>query len=103
MSVNHQYPRRFEAEKNRAVADAQNLRRKIDDIDNLDNDDPSSRSKRQRTGTRIKEQFVYQAGHKFSLIHSLWVHHDMDLFDTDLDETYNEVERFENSDMLAQG
>ena len=90
------------------------LRRKLSDITNDDNGTPH-RSKRRRNrssspdsqdedvGSRANDTFVYQAGHKFFLVHGPWIHLGEDLFETEFDETYNAAERFENDESKAQG
>lgn len=90
------------------------LRRKLGDITNDDNGTPH-RSKRRRNrssspdsqdedvGSRANDTFVYQAGHKFFLVHGPWIHLGEDLFETEFDETYNAAERFENDESKAQG
>ena len=53
--------------------------------------------------TVTDERFVYQAGHKFFLIHGPWIRSGDDLFDTDIDEHYDAAERFENDKKKVQG
>ena len=112
--------RRYEADKNEALAKLNRLSRKFADITNDEDDSSSHRPKRRRTrhesppansdeeiesSTRIAsdERFVYQAGHKFFLLCAPWIRSGDDLFDTDIDEDYNAVERFENDENKMQG
>ena len=111
--------RRYELEKNNAEAEVRTLRRKLGDVTNNKEDTPykSKRSKIHarlpslgsededdvERGSRADDTFVYQAGHKFFLIYSPWIHLGEDLFETEFDETYTETERFESDESKAQG
>ncbi|KAF8798514.1 hypothetical protein BYT27DRAFT_7320401 [Phlegmacium glaucopus] len=113
--------RQYEVDKNIAQAELNRLSCKLADITNNDNDNDNSshRPKRRRTrhesppavsdeedaatGSRANEHFVYQAGHKFSLLYAPWIRSGDDLFDTDVDEHYNAAERFENDKNKSQG
>ena len=96
------------------------LRRKLGDVTNNGKENSQGhRSKRPRTrgrsaspgsededverGSRADDTFVYQAGHKFFLTCSPWIHLGDDMFETELNETYTETERFENDESKAQG
>lgn len=98
------------------------LSRKFADIADDHNNDSNHQTKRRRTRTRhesppansdeetsgsnrtvANERFVYQAGHKFFLLHSPWVYSGEDIFDTDVDEHYDPTERFENDKNKMQG
>jgi hypothetical protein len=111
----------YEVEKNKARAELKRLNRRLGDITN-DNDNHSSgsRSKRRRTHTkspsldsdepkdmktinRADEHFVFQAGHKFFLVHAPWIRSGDDLFETSIDEQYVMAERFENDNNKLQG
>jgi len=54
------------------------------------------------TGSHTDDHFVYQAGHKLSLLHALWICSGDDLFDTDVDEHYDAAERFKNNKNKSQ-
>jgi hypothetical protein len=109
--------RQYEVDKNSAQAELKRLRRKLADVTNDDNGDNNSSHRSQRRKThhesppadeedadiRTDERFVYQAGHKFFLLHAPWVRSGDDLFDTDVDEHYNAAERFENDKNKSQG
>lgn len=49
------------------------------------------------------DTFVYQAGHKFFLVHAPWIYSGDDIFDYEVDERYNPAERFENDNNKLQG
>ena len=108
--------RRYELEKNNAEAELNALRLRLGDITNDDNEAQTPRrSKRRRIRSsspdsqdedvvsRANDTFVYQAGHKFFLVHGPWIHLGADLFETEFDEDYNAAERFENDESKAQG
>lgn len=119
--------RQYEVDKNAAQANLKRLSRRFADITNdSDNDDGTVTRhahhgpKRRRTRheslpehsdeetdgnnpTASDERFVYQAGHKFFLLHAPWIHSGDDIFDIDIDEGYDAVERFENDKSKSQG
>jgi hypothetical protein len=114
--------RQFEVDKNTAQAQLDRFSRKFADITNNDDDDSSHRDRTKRRRTRHEsppadsdeeidssrrtagdERFVFQAGHKFFLLHAPWIRSGDDLFDNDIDEHYNAVERFENDENKVQG
>ena len=100
------------------------LTRKLADITN-DNDENNSscRPKRQRVRhksplasaetddedmhtnptNRADEQFACQAGHKFFLLCAPWIRSGDNLFDLDIDEDYDAVDRFTDDKNKAQG
>ena len=49
------------------------------------------------------ENFVYQAGHKFFLLYAPWIYSGDEIFDHEVDEHFNPVERFENDRGRLQG
>ncbi|KAF8149986.1 hypothetical protein B0H34DRAFT_757228 [Crassisporium funariophilum] len=114
--------RLYEVEKNAATAEVKRLSCKLADItndDNNNNNDSNNRSKRRRTRNespnsdsdeedtpstnRSDEHFVYQAGHKFFLVHAPWIHSADDIFDAEVDDHYDPAERFENDENKLQG
>jgi hypothetical protein len=113
--------RQYEVEKNTAQAELKRLSRKLGDITNNDNHDSSgNRSKRRKIRNKspspisssderdetingADEHFVFQAGHKFFLLHAPWIRSGDGLFETSIDEDYVTAERFENDDNKSQG
>ena len=95
------------------------LRRKLGDVTNNSEENTRHKSKRPRIrdpsapsgsededterGSRADDTFVYQAGHKFFLTCSPWIHLGDGIFETELNEAYTETERFENDESKAQG
>jgi hypothetical protein len=95
------------------------IRRKLGDVTSNSEENTRHKSKRLKIharlpppgsddedverGSRADDTFVYQAGHKFFLVYSAWIHLGEDIFETEFDETYNETERFENNENKAQG
>jgi hypothetical protein len=111
----------YKVEKNKAWAKLKCLSRRLGNITN-DNDNHSSdsQSKHQRTHTKspspesdepkdmetincADEHFVFQAGHKFFLVHAPWICSGDDLFETSINEQYVMAERFENDNNKLQG
>jgi len=117
--VSLQIARRYELEKNDALAELKTLRRKLVDVTNDEEDTEPRKTKRPRIrrrlsssdsdeedpeqGSQTDDTFVFQAGHKFFLIHGPWVHLGEKLLETDVDEAYNTSERFETDESKAQG
>lgn len=110
----------YEVDKNTAQAELNRLSRKLADITNVDDANSIHRPKRRRTresppvsdedvatstGSRhgTDERFVFQVGHKFSLVHALWLRSVDDLFNTKFDEHYDAAERFQNDKNKIQG
>lgn len=95
------------------------LRHKLGDVTNNSEENTLHKSKRPKVGgrsaspgsedegieqgSRADDTFVYQAGHKYFLTYSPWIHLGEDIFDTELSEAYTETERFENDESKAQG
>jgi hypothetical protein len=48
------------------------------------------------------ENFAYQAGREFFLVHGPWIRSGDDLFDTNILTHYNAVERFETDENMCQ-
>jgi hypothetical protein len=86
---------------------------------NKSHDSVVHRSKRQRTRyltpddndgeilddtqNQCEDEFVNGIGHKFSIIHALWVHNGADIFKAKVDDTYDITKRFENDNNKRQG
>ena len=116
-----QIARRYEVDKNTAQAELKRLSRKLADITNDNNDNSGQGSKRRKvhhkspsadledddndtkTVNRADEHFVFQAGHKFFLLHAPWIHSGEGLFEISIDQDYNPSERFENDENKSQG
>jgi hypothetical protein len=114
--------RQYQVDKNTAQAEVNCLTRKLADTTNdnntNDNNDNFRQPKRRRVRhkspsvdtddadthiNRTEEQFVYQAGHKFFLLHAPWIRSGDSLFETGIDRNYNVAERFENDKSRDQG
>lgn len=68
-----------------------------DDVDTINSDHMMTHT------ASADERFVYQAGHKFFLLHAPWIHFGDDIFDVEVDEQYHPAERFENDKNKLQG
>ena len=111
--------RQYEVEKNTAQAEVNRLRRRLVDVTNDDNGFTPTPKRRRTyrqplhddldedngavTLNHTRESFVYQVGHKYFLQHAPWVHSGEDIFEADVDESYNPAERFENDENKVQG
>ena len=124
--------RQYEADKNAAASEVKRLSRKLADItdNNFESSRSGDRLKRRRTygdsepqppnsdeedvdtisndhvpahTVSADDNFVYQAGHKFVLVHAPWVYSGDEVFDIKVDEHYNPAERFENDKNKLQG
>ncbi|KAF9034771.1 hypothetical protein BJ165DRAFT_1533821 [Panaeolus papilionaceus] len=118
--------RRYQVEHNSAQAELKRLTRKLDDITNQSDNSPGPSKRRKVTNRPARshsnysdddddsgddissrqskdDQIVEKAGHKFCLIHCLWLHSGDELFDTKLDDDYEPAERFENDHNKVQG
>lgn len=101
-----QIARQFELEKNTARAEAQELRRKLEDITNQEDEgDPEiPPSKRSRTNEEPDvETQVISAGHQFVMLYSPWLHLGQETFKVEYDPEATESERFENGENKVQG
>jgi hypothetical protein len=116
--------RQHQARKNTLSQENEALRRKLTDISNNNDTEPTRRQKRRRThssthtGTdsdhvnetlddtstgQAEDEFVNNVGHKFCIIYALWVRKGTDIFTIKLDDTYDATQRFENDDNKVQG
>jgi len=106
-----QVARQFEVDKNTAEAEVRELRRKLTDITNQEEDNDTEEappSKRSRTGDvdrdeNDEETQVTSAGHRFVMLYSPWLRHGEGTFKVECDPESDEAERFENADNKIQG
>ena len=104
-----QVARQFEVDKNIAEAEVRELRRKLADITNQEEDDNGEAleappPKRSRTSDENDEETqVTSAGHRFVILYSLWLRHGEATFKVECDPESDEAERFESTDNKIQG
>ena len=113
VTVTPQVARMFELNKNTAEAEIRELRRKLADITNQEEDNDNTEappSKRSRTSDvdrdelhDAEETHVIDAGHRFVMLYSLWLRNGEGTFKIECDLESAEAERFENAENKTQG
>jgi len=111
VTATSQVARQFELDKNTAEAEVRELRRKLADITNQEeeNDDiEPPPSKRSRTNDvdqdeNDEETHVINAGHCFVMLYSPWLRNGEATFKVECDSESDEAARFENADNKIQG
>jgi len=109
-----QVARQFEVEKNTAQAEARELRRKLEDITNQDEDGEIEAPLRKRgrmsdqdpddsDDGMNEETKVIDAGRHFVILYSPWLRLGEGTFKVEHDPDSEEGERFENGDNKVQG
>ena len=104
----------FQVEKNLAQTQAQELRRKLADItnqeDNEGSDPETQLTKRPRTSgnlddsdTSNEETQVISAGHRFVMLYSPWLRLGEEIFKVEYNPDLDEAECFENNENRVQG
>lgn len=107
-----QIARLFELEKNKAQAEAQDLRRKLADITNQEDEGttaeahPSKRSRKnddlEDSEATSEETQVINAGHKFVMLYAPWLRIGDGTFKVEYDAELIDAERFESNDNRVQ-
>jgi len=113
VTVTPQVARLFELDKNTAKAEVRELRRKLADITNQEEDNDNAEappSKRSRTSDvdrdelhNAEETHVIDAGHRFVMLYSPWLRNGEGTFKVECDVESEEAERFENAENKIQG
>ena len=117
-----QAARELQARFNTQQTLSQNLQRKFDDISNTPqgggDDSTSPAKKRRRTQASSEENLdpddqpsieeaeadeVKRLGRRFVILHGLWLRQKEVIFQVDLDEGYEEIERFKDTNTMVQG
>jgi hypothetical protein len=108
-----QVARDFELEKNAAQAEVRDLRRKLADISNQEEDGsiagtpPSKKSRSNHEDPsdddQTNEDLVIKAGHQFVMLYSPWLRLGEGTFKIEYDPDSDEAQRFENGDNKVQG
>ena len=108
-----QVARLFELDKNTAEAEVRELRRKLADITNQEEDNDNTEappSKRSRTSDVDRDELhdaeetrVIDAGHRFVMLYSPWLRNGEGTFKVECDSESEEAERFENAENKIQG
>lgn len=107
-----QIARQFELDKNTAQAETQDLRRKLADVTNQEEEGNNTGppSKRSRTNDNLEdseatneETQIINAGHQFVILYVPWLRSGDGTFKATYDPESIEAERFENHDNKVQG
>jgi hypothetical protein len=112
----------LQARFNSQRALSQNLQRKFDDISNSPqgggDDTTSPAKKRRRTRARLEDSLdpddqpsieeaeadeVKRLGRRFVILHGLWLRRKELIFQVEFDESYDEKERFKDTNTMVQG
>jgi hypothetical protein len=107
-----QVARQFELDKNTAQAEVRELRRRLADVTNQEDDNDNEEgppSKRIRTNDvdhrdeNDEETQVTSAGHRFVILYSPWLRLGEATFKVECNPEWDEAERFETVDNKIQG
>lgn len=104
-----QVARQFELDKNTAETEVRELRRKLADITNQEEDNdsaeapPSKRSRTSDVDRDDEETDVINAGHRFAMLYSPWLRKGEGTFKVECNSESEEAERFENAENKIQG
>jgi hypothetical protein len=114
----HQAARELQARFNTQRNLAQNLQRKFDDISNSNQDDddystPRPKKRGRRSGDtadpdepsveEAETEEVKRLGRRFVILHGPWLKQRERVFEVELDEDYDENERFKDNNTMVQG